>query len=344
MKKGRHEINCRLIGGGFGESILVELGGVVRFAIDSNKHLFNTNGKNETIVSSFFKGKAIDSYILTHYHLDHFQRFTKLVEYIGGISKIYYPDYLTVKDFELLVGQDTFKNSKDIIDEKDALSEFEEIKKFITNSDPIGVPFSAGNIEILKGSIIDHANKVIEYSVTMYGMSILESEKLRRKSLQSLISDKKSSSSGKIINSTSLIVKVDYGKFQALFLADAPLDRINEVLDQIPNLKPDLIKLAHHGSETSNSKSLINRLLCDKEQHAIISPYSRSNLPRVNVVKEFNDAGFSVEISNEFSLDIKLAESIKMVINSPTENYDIKKAVRNSTCYIDSYFAEDVII
>ena len=62
------------------------------------------------------------------------------------------------------------------------------------------------------------------------------------------------------INDYSPIIKIEYGNNSFLFTGDASNDLEDKVLSKNPNLKSDVLKIGHHGSATSTSKSFLNAI------------------------------------------------------------------------------------
>lgn len=60
------------------------------------------------------------------------------------------------------------------------------------------------------------------------------------------------------LNSSSLAVKLVYGKTKFLFLGDAEVEVEKELLESGINLSANVLKASHHGSDTSNSQEFLN--------------------------------------------------------------------------------------
>ncbi len=60
------------------------------------------------------------------------------------------------------------------------------------------------------------------------------------------------------LNDYSPIIKIEYGNNSFLFTGDAEAEVEKEVLSKNPNIKSDVLKLGHHGSSTSTSKTFLN--------------------------------------------------------------------------------------
>ncbi len=66
------------------------------------------------------------------------------------------------------------------------------------------------------------------------------------------------SSIEKIGNNSSIVSKLNFGDFDSLFLGDIEKAVENEILTSNFALDSEIIKIAHHGSRTSTSESLLN--------------------------------------------------------------------------------------
>ncbi|WP_198402139.1 MBL fold metallo-hydrolase [Paenibacillus crassostreae] len=73
---------------------------------------------------------------------------------------------------------------------------------------------------------------------------------------------------GDDLNNWSAVLKVTYKNNSFLFAADAELESENDMLLDKSNLKADVLKVGHHGSTSSTSKSFIDAV---KPKYAIIS-------------------------------------------------------------------------
>ncbi|NFO86301.1 MBL fold metallo-hydrolase [Clostridium botulinum] len=63
------------------------------------------------------------------------------------------------------------------------------------------------------------------------------------------------------INNYSPVIKIQYGDTSFLFTGDAEKEVENEILlDSNNNIRSDVIKIGHHGSSTSSSKSFIEKV------------------------------------------------------------------------------------
>lgn len=196
----------------------------------------------------------IDRIYITHAHRDHFPPLTKLAEFLktwfdhGTVEKIYMPDKVW-KTAVQKVSSDS-KNPK-LQSLKLALTRIAEwnnestlkISQVVRD----GEEYTAGTLKIqaLHPSYI--------YSQTHFAQS-----------------------KGKL-NEISLVLKVTYGSFSALLLADIEGPGLTALLEYLQkNLKHNdftstVVKLPHHGAWPSNGEDLINLLKLVNPEIAILS-------------------------------------------------------------------------
>jgi competence protein ComEC len=95
------------------------------------------------------------------------------------------------------------------------------------------------------------------------------------------------------LNDYSVVTKLVYGSTSFLFTGDAQTDSENEMLKKGYNLKADVLKVAHHGSNTSTSKKFLKAV---NPKYAVISAGKGNDykLPSDKIVKRLNNAGIKV--------------------------------------------------
>ncbi len=97
----------------------------------------------------------------------------------------------------------------------------------------------------------------------------------------------------KDINNLSLVVRLDYKSRSFLFTGDIEEDRENTLIEKGKNVKADVLKVPHHGSNTSSSKMFIDRV---KPSVSIISVGESNNFnhPNPDVVSLLEDISTKV--------------------------------------------------
>jgi competence protein ComEC len=94
-------------------------------------------------------------------------------------------------------------------------------------------------------------------------------------------------------NNTSIVVKITYGKTSFLFTGDAERESESDILAAGFNLESTVLKVGHHGSDTSTSYPFLREIM---PQYAVISvgkgnPYGH---PNDNTLGRLRDAGVIV--------------------------------------------------
>lgn len=70
------------------------------------------------------------------------------------------------------------------------------------------------------------------------------------------------------LNNSSLILKITYGETSFLFTGDAEEEEEMSILEQVADLKSDVLRVAHHGSKYSSSEEFLEAV---SPRYAIIS-------------------------------------------------------------------------
>lgn len=128
------------------------------------------------------------------------------------------------------------------------------------------------------------------------------------------------------LNNTSLICKIIYGNTSFLFTGDAELEAEHDIISQECDVKADVLKVGHHGSDTSTSYYFLRNVM---PKYAVIS-VGRNNLyghPSETVLSRLRDAGTTVfrtdiqgditAISDGTNITIKTEKNENNLINPP---------------------------
>ena len=93
-------------------------------------------------------------------------------------------------------------------------------------------------------------------------------------------------------NDCSLVFRLWYGPFSMLFCGDMEAPAERALLESGQDIYANVLKVAHHGSDTSTSKAFLEAV---QPQYAVISVgEDRSLLPRNTVLKRLHDAGAEI--------------------------------------------------
>lgn len=94
------------------------------------------------------------------------------------------------------------------------------------------------------------------------------------------------------VNNTSLVLKLTYGKVSFLLTGDAERESEEAMLFSQEDLSADVLKVGHHGSETSSTEPFLEAV---KPQYAVISVgEDRNNLPKDSVLDRLESVGAQI--------------------------------------------------
>jgi len=93
-------------------------------------------------------------------------------------------------------------------------------------------------------------------------------------------------------NEASIVLKISHGAVSFLMMADAEIEQEKEIMKQY-DLEADILKVGHHGSNTSTSRAFIEAV----QPETAILTYSRENKyghPVSRVIKNLNKQGSQI--------------------------------------------------
>ena len=122
-------------------------------------------------------------------------------------------------------------------------------------------------------------------------------------------------------NSSSAVVKITYKNKKFLFMGDAEVDSEKDIIE---NVECDVIKIGHHGSDTSSSQDFVNKT---KANYVIISVGANNiyNHPYENIIKRWEKVGaeiFRTDKLGDIVLEID-GQKIKFVSNFINEKNNL---------------------
>ena len=109
-------------------------------------------------------------------------------------------------------------------------------------------------------------------------------------------------------NDYSAVIMITYKENKFLFMGDATIDIENKLIEDYgSNLKADVLKIGHHGSNSSTSESFLSYV---KPKYALISVAKQNNydLPDADVLNRLSDIGaerYSTSTNGNFAVGIK---------------------------------------
>ncbi len=115
------------------------------------------------------------------------------------------------------------------------------------------------------------------------------------------------------LNNYSAVVKLTYKEKKFLFMGDAETKSEEEITEDV---KADVIKVGHHGSDTSSKMEFVNKV---RPTYAIISvgKNNKYNHPNEKIIKRWEDVGATI---------LQTAEVGDITITSNGETLDCDKA------------------
>ncbi len=100
------------------------------------------------------------------------------------------------------------------------------------------------------------------------------------------------------LNNTSIVLKITYGQTSFLFTGDAERDEENDIIDEGYDLSATVLKVGHHGSETSSSYRFLREVM---PEYAIISVGKDNSYghPHEEPLGRLKDAGTEIYRTDE---------------------------------------------
>ena len=119
-------------------------------------------------------------------------------------------------------------------------------------------------------------------------------------------------------NDSSLVLQTKIYKRSFLFLGDISKSIEKEIIEKYPTLKADFLKVAHHGSKTSTSRDLIEKV---SPKYAFISsgrnnPFNHPSIETINILKVYNVKIFNTQEVGSIKCVLN-SESVETFLTSP---------------------------
>lgn len=160
---------------------------------------------------------------------------------------------------------------------------------------PVGeilLPQVTTNTRTYRDLLEEVAGKGLHVTVAKAGVNILEEDGLSVKVLAPL------GSSYDDLNNYSAVVKITYGEVSFLLEGDAQVESEKEMLKSGADLRADVLKVGHHGSNTSTSSAFLGTV---KPKYAVISVGAGNDYhhPHPTTVTKLKKAGAEVFRTDE---------------------------------------------
>lgn len=309
-------INIYFIGEGIGESILVHIPNTYVMVVDCH------GGKSTSSMDYLLKSlniKTINLLVLTHLHYDHYSGLKVLLEKyeVCAFAHSYSIHWdKTVKLSRLF----ELKNFGETIPKETNLSmliqTISEVRKKNWSKDAVNCYKHINNSSLLYAEKISGNDVIIDcvapladiFDDQFYKQIDKNLEKTKKKGLDYLAEAITTKHNTKM-NETSSIIRIRYGKSLVLLTADSEnntLKAINNsnISSKISEIKSILIKIPHHGSDTSESKFLFDKQLTEtRNMYGVITPNTVHGLPQTKIVDKYKKSGYAVFKTAQSTID-----------------------------------------
>ena len=131
------------------------------------------------------------------------------------------------------------------------------------------------------------------------------------------------------VNDTSIVLKIEHSDKSFLFMGDAEESAETELLNSDFDLSADVIKIGHHGSNTSTSEKFLKAVDPD---YAIISVGKDNsfNFPTSDVLNRLNDSGVEI-YRTDLNGDITLISEDKSIMVNPDRKATLEEILKDGT-------------
>lgn len=121
------------------------------------------------------------------------------------------------------------------------------------------------------------------------------------------------------LNDASIVLKLTYGDNSFLFTGDATSNVEEELLESNANIKSDVLKVAHHGSDYSSTNEFIDAV---NPEYAVISVGKNNsyNHPSLNTLEKFSKRNIKVYRTDEDNTIIFTSNGSDLTITTESTN------------------------
>lgn len=185
-----------------------------------------------------------------------------------------------------------------------------------------GLPEVIRELDVLKVYLPNKVNTTKIYEELLLEISNREIPLLEGKSGVNILTDGKykldilgPTKEYKDINNNSIVIKLTYNDFKAIFTGDAEILAERDLIEKGYNLRADLLKVGHHGSITSSSEEFLNSVRPD---YGVISlgEDNKYNHPDEEIIKRFENLDIKVYRTDiDGDIVFRVGESIEIEKN-----------------------------
>jgi len=131
------------------------------------------------------------------------------------------------------------------------------------------------------------------------------------------------SSSYKDLNDYSVVTRLTFGETSFLFTGDAESVSENEILSKGFNIKSDVLKIGHHGSNSSTSQAFLDKVA---PKYAIIMVGSNNTYghPHQEIMEKLKAQGIIVYRTDENGTIVATSDGNKITFNTQAGSYAAK--------------------
>ena len=180
----------------------------------------------------------------------------------------------------------------------------------------IYLPNKTNNTKIFEELLLEIKNHSITVKEAKLGLKILDENDLKIE----IIGPNKTY---KDINNNSAVVNIEYGKFNSIFMGDAEEASEMALIEGNIKLKSNLLRVGHHGSDTSSTEAFLNRV---KPNYSVISvgKDNKYGHPDNKVIKRLENIGSEIFRTDQDG-NIKISTDGREIRIEKTLNFNKKE-------------------
>lgn len=279
------EITIIGTGGGYGESVVINLGDNYWVVVDSCMDPISKKSLTIEYLENSGVNISLDVKLIlcTHWHDDHIKGISKLLEKATS-SQFCFTQVTDIKKFIQLIKMDFNKRLNNSLNS--STIEFNECLEILKSR---GVK----PIYAMQDRLIYKNNDAFVYSLTPSDLT-LENFNLELNQILNKEFDNNVKIIAKKPNNKSIVLYLKIGKHSAILGADLevtknPLEGWENILSNclVINTKSSLFKIPHHGSENAYHQMIWSQLL-HEDPISLISPWNLNNkLPQSVMVQKY---------------------------------------------------------
>ena len=145
-------------------------------------------------------------------------------------------------------------------------------------------------------------------------------------------------------NDNSIVAKVSYAGHSFIFMGDAEEIEENSIVNEYIKIECDVLKVGHHGSNSSTSKSLLKAV---KPKYAVISVGKNNDYghPTQEILNKLTDAGcliYRTDLQGDITFTIE-KNNLKVATEKRASSYELS-AGDGKNGSVSSFSGNDIVI